>query len=223
MIETTLKALTERVGDLGKGVDQASAVARQADRQATIANEEVAHTRAEQEADRGVRLAVVAAALRDTVARGAPFSAELAAVKPLVRDASQLAPLEPFAATGVPNAAALARELAGTIPAMRARAAPPSRGDGIIDRLQASAERLVRIRPINAPGHDPEAVLTRIEARAAQNDINGVLGELAQLPADVRAPAAAWIKQAETRGAALAAADKLAREAFAALGKDVGR
>jgi hypothetical protein len=168
-----------------------------------------------------VRLAVVAAALRDTVARGAPFSAELAAVKPLTRDSAQLAPLEPFAATGVPGAAALARELTDLIPAMRALATPPSRGGGFLDRLQAGAEKLVRIRPINAPGNDPDAVLARIEARAAANDIDGALGALAELPADVRAPAAAWTRQAQARSAALAAADTVAREAFAALGKGV--
>ena len=40
-----------------------------------------------------------------------PFTAELAAVKPLTTDAVALAAIEPFAASGVPSAAALGREL----------------------------------------------------------------------------------------------------------------
>src|SRR5262249_17237014 len=61
-------------------------------------------------ADRAVRLAVVAGALRTAVERGTPFTAELAAAKALGADASALAPLEPFAAAGVPNAEVLARD-----------------------------------------------------------------------------------------------------------------
>ena len=62
-------------------------------------------------ADRAGRLAFVAVALRGAVERGEPFAQELAAAKPLVPDAAALGALEPFAATGVPRTAALAREL----------------------------------------------------------------------------------------------------------------
>jgi len=222
MAETAVKALAERVGDLGKGVDQAAATAQQADRQAAAATQEAAQTRVGQEAERAMRFAVVTAALRDVVARGAPFAAELAAVKPLVADAGALAPLEPFAATGVPDAAALARELASIMPAVRTRVAPPApaAGGGFVARLQASAERLVRIRPINAAaGSDPDTVLARLDADIARNDIAGAHADLAKLPPDARVPAEAWSKKAEMREQAVAASERLARDAFAALGQ----
>ena len=119
--------------------------------------------------DQPVRLAVASGALRAAVERGHPFAAELAAAKPLTQDASALAPLEPFAATGVPNDAALGRELSALVQPMLKAAAPQASEASIIDRLQANAEKLVRIRPIDAPaGDDPTAILARIEFKAAR-------------------------------------------------------
>jgi len=45
------------------------------------------------------------------------------------------------------------------------------------------------------------------------------LAELSKLPPDARAPAQAWIKKAEARTAAIAAAQSLAQTALAALAK----
>jgi len=169
--------------------------------------------------DRPVRLAVSAQALRLAVERGDAYASELAAVKTLASDGRALAPLEPFAATGVPSAAALARDLSVIVPAMQRLAAPPVEG-GFLDKLQANAGKLVRIRPIDdVPGDDPAAVLTRIEAKAGRSDIAGTLAELGKLPANVRAPAEDWIKRAEARNAAVAASRRFASDALASLGK----
>ena len=172
-------------------------------------------------ADRAGRLAFVAMALRSAVERGEPFAQELAAAKPLVPDASALAPLEPFAATGVPRAAALARELSQLTGPMLSAAGSAPRDGGILDRLQQNAERLVRIRPINeAPGDDAATVMARAEAKAAHGDIAGALAELAQLPArGARARARPGSNGAEAQVAALAAARKLADDAVGALGQ----
>ena len=64
------------------------------------------------------RLAVAAEALRAAVERGAPFQAELAAVKALGADAKATAQLEPFAAQGLTSAAELGRELTALMPAL---------------------------------------------------------------------------------------------------------
>ena len=58
--------------------------------------------------DRATRVTVAAEALRATVERGVPYQAELAAVKSLGVEETALAPLVPFAAEGLPSAAALA-------------------------------------------------------------------------------------------------------------------
>lgn len=168
--------------------------------------------------DRPVRLAVASGALRAAVERGQPFTGELAAAKSLTQDASPLAPLEPFAASGVPNDAALGRELAALVQPMLKAAAPQASEASILDRLQANAEKLVRIRPIDAPaGDDPTAILTRIEFKAARGDIAGVLADIAKLPADSRAKAQPWLAKVEARDKAVAAGRRFNADAIAAL------
>jgi hypothetical protein len=170
--------------------------------------------------DRASRLAVAAAALRGTVERGDPYATELAIVKPLASDAAVIAALEPFAASGVPSQAALGQELAAIIRPMLAAATEAPRVGGFLEKLQANAEKLVRIRPIEeARGDDRVAVLTRIEQRAAQGNIAGALSELAKLPAEVRAQASlqAWTAKAEARSKAVEASRRLAADAVAAL------
>ncbi len=170
-------------------------------------------------ADRAARLALAAAALQAVVERGEPFAAELAAAKPLAGDPGRLAPLEPFARTGVPSVAALSRELQGLIPSLLPTGAGKPQG-GFLDRLQTNAERLVRIRPVGeAAGNDPAAMVARIESRAAQGDLAGAIAELRKLPAELRAPAEDWIRKAEGRIAAVETSRRFAAEAMEALGR----
>jgi hypothetical protein len=183
----------------------------------TVADQ-IAKSAAVAGSDRAARLAVAAAALRAALERGDPFAAELAAVKPLTGDAGALSAIEPFAASGVPAAAALGRELLVLLPVMQRATGAAPRDGGFLDRLQANAGRLVRIRPIEEiPGEDPAAIFSRIEVKAAQADIAGTLAELAKLPPAARAPAAEWIAKAQARGKAIDTARRLAADAVAAL------
>ena len=171
-------------------------------------------------ADRAVRLALVAGSLRTAVERGTPYAAELGAAKALGADAAALAPLEPFAAAGVPSADALARDFDKVEPAMTAAATPASQDGSILGRLQANAERLVRVHPVgDTPGDDPAATLARAGAKAHRGDIAGALAEVERLPPASQAPAADWIKAAKARTAALAAARQLAENSLTALAK----
>jgi hypothetical protein len=176
--------------------------------------------------DRSLRLVVAAGALKASVERGDPFAAELASVKTIAADSKAfdskiLASLEPFATSGVPTAAVLARELSGLAPSLlQAAGAPPPRDGGFLEKLQAGAEKLVRIRPIDeVAGNDPAAIVARIEVKASQADISGALAELAKLPAAARAPAEAWIKKAEMRMAALDASRRISADALSGLSK----
>jgi hypothetical protein len=184
-------------------------------------DERVAQSMTGASADRAVRLAVVAGALRAAVERGTPFAADLAAAKALGADAAALAPLEAFAGAGVPSAEALARDFDKVEPAMSTAAIPASHeGGGVLGRLQANAERLVRVRPVgDTPGDDPAAALARAAAKAHRGDIAGALAEAERLPPSVQAPAADWIKAAKARTAALEAARQVAANALAALAK----
>ena len=170
--------------------------------------------------DRGARLALSAAALRDIVVSGAPFATELDEVKSLGAGEKSLAPLTPFAAAGIPQAPVLAQELRALIPAMQKAAGAQAPAGGFLERLQANAGKLVRIRPVDAPaGDDAAAVLTRIEIESTRADIPAALAGLERLDPAVRAPAQPWIAKAQARQAALAAARQLAADTSRALGK----
>jgi hypothetical protein len=163
--------------------------------------------------ENSLRLALSANALRAAVLSGAPFQDELKQTKSLGADDKMLAPLEPFAMSGVPSAATLAQELRALIPAMQTAVDARSSGGGFFERLQANARKLVRIQPINAPQNsDPSAVLVRLEAAAIRTDIASALADLAELPEAVREPARVWIGKAHARQAALAAAQSFAAE-----------
>jgi hypothetical protein len=170
-------------------------------------------------ADLAARLTLAAYALRDAVGRGAPFAAQLAALRALGADEKLLAALEPFAAAGVPSEAALSRELAALLPAlMDASGADAATSGNFIERLQANAGKLVRIRPAGAPaGDDASAAMARLELKSAAQDIAGAQAELAKLPAKARALTDAWSKKAEGRNAALSATDRLLAEAMRGL------
>jgi hypothetical protein len=202
-VDDALAQLAQRVGALESG--------------AKTVQSEVTRAAANSD-DRRARLAVAASALAAAVERGGPFAAELGAAKSLAPDPGKLAPLDAFAAAGLPTAASLARELSDLVPALlRAGGAGPNDG-GFLTRLRANAEKLVRIRPLEeAPGDDPAAVIARIEVKASRADIAGALAEFAQLPADARAPAQAWIGRAQARAAAIEASRRFAADALAAL------
>ncbi len=221
--DTTDAALTELRGSARTATADHSEIAKLIDRIAAleksgrVVNDELAK-RAASGSDRAVRLAVATAALRAALERGDPYAAELSGVRPLGADGAAIAAVEPFAASGVPAAAALSRELLVLLPVLQRAAGTATRDSGFMDRLQANAERLVRVRPIEeASGEDTATILSRIELRAAQSDIAGALTELNKLPAAARAPASDWIAKAQARGKAIEAGRRLATDAVSAL------
>ena len=170
--------------------------------------------------DVGARLAQTVTALRDAVVSGVPFVAELDAARSLGVDENTLKLLAPFAAHGMPTAAALGRELSALLPALSKAAGSQGSGGSFLERIEANASKLVRIRPVGAPaGNDASTVLARIEVEAAHADIDGALTDLAKLDAAIRAPAQSWIDKARARQAGLTAARQLVGDATRALGR----
>lgn len=170
--------------------------------------------------DKAARLALTAAALRDAVVRGAPFAAELGEARSLGADEKHLALLAPFAAGGVPAAAILAQELRTLIPALVNASGAQTPSSNFLDRLQANAGKLVRIRPVDAQaGDDTSTVLGRIEVDAAHADIDGALADLGKLDATTRAHARDWIAKAQSRQTAISAARQFAADTMHALAK----
>jgi hypothetical protein len=222
--ENAMKSLADHAAALSRRADAADAALREANSRieklsAALNEVQTAVRSAAVGSDRASRLALAASALRDAVDQGAPFAAELAVVKPLAPDAEAVAALAPFAESGVPSEAALGKELAAIVrPLLRAAPAAAS-GGSFIDRLQANAEKLVRIRPVDEEpkGDDNNAMLMRIEQRASQGNVAGALSEIARLPAAARAPMQSWIARAQARRKAVEASRRLAADAVAAL------
>ncbi|MGP9814132.1 COG4223 family protein [Rhodopseudomonas sp. NSM] len=170
-------------------------------------------------ADAPLRRLVTATMLDLTVRQGAPYAPILKAAQPLATEPAALQPLEPFAATGVPSAAALGRELVALLPKLLP-GSDPANTTNFIDRFQANAERLIRIQRSDAtPGVDRTAIVGRLTAAAQRGDLAEARRELKALaPAD-RAPVQSWIDRSEARDQALAASQSFATAALAALPK----
>jgi hypothetical protein len=222
--ESATKSLADNAAALSRRAETSDAALRETNSRiekltAALADVQTTARAAAAGSDRASRLAVAASALRNAVEHGDPFIAELAIVKPLAPDAGAIALLEPFAASGVPGNAALGQELATIVrPLLRASDQTPADA-GFLDRLQANAQKLVRVRPVDEEprGDDRSAILSRVEQRASQGNVAAAMTELNKLPADARAPMQTWIAKAEARNKAIDASRRLAADAVTAL------
>jgi hypothetical protein len=190
----------------------------QIERTARTQNSEIAPESAKPADDVPLRR-IVAAALLDVLVRiGDPYSVALTAARALADNADALKPLDTFAASGVPSAAVLSRELLMLVPKLSPPASDNPAG-GLVDRLQAGAAKLVRIERTDGVGTDRGAVVARVTAAALRNEYSEARRELKTLePAD-RAAAQAWLDKADARDAALAASRQFAADAMATLAK----
>ncbi len=173
--------------------------------------------------DKPLRRVVAATLLELSVRVGEPYAAALTAAKALAPDANILKPLEPFAATGLPNPNKLSRDLLAELlpkaaPAPEGGAA--TTGTGIVDRLKGGAARLIRLERTDATDTtDRTAAVLRAAAAAQRNDIAGARRELMSLSGAERAAVQPGIDRLDARDAALAASRQFAVDALTALSK----
>jgi hypothetical protein len=167
--------------------------------------------------------AIAFANLRNAVAAGRPYAAELAGLKSLIPDPGDLGALPLHAETGIPTVAALADTL--TKLAETSAAAPPAPAEtSILDSLMASAKSAISIRRIgaDATGGKPEAVLARADAALKQGDLATAIKEVESLPAQARDPFAGWLDDARARASANDSLSKLESTVLASLGGGAG-
>jgi hypothetical protein len=173
--------------------------------------------------DSNVRRLVVANTLDAAVRRGEPFTAALAAAKQVAASPATLAPLDAFAAKGIPSEAAYLRDIVPVLQriadanAAGVSGAPASGGSGVLDRLQSGLAKLVRVERDAGPvlKDHPSAPATSVR----RDDLAATRQDVAKLPQSADPQIQAWIKQVDAREAALAAARKFSAEALAALSK----
>ncbi len=165
-------------------------------------------------------LAVAAEAVSARLAAGAPYPAEQAALERLGADPAKLTALKSFAEKGAPNVAALAASFAKVAPDALKAAAPKESG-GVMDRLMSNMGKVVEITPLGeAPGDDPPALVSQIEAALDRGDIGGAMALWARLPEPARKASEDWAATAQTRLAADAAAQGVLNDAMAKLAAD---
>uniref|UniRef100_UPI003BABB22D COG4223 family protein n=1 Tax=Reyranella sp. TaxID=1929291 RepID=UPI003BABB22D len=137
---------------------------------------------------------------------GQPFGPALAAVKTRLDDPTLVAPLEPYAATGLPTR----RELIDAYPKAEAAVRETVRGEaqseGFVAGLLANAESLVKVRRTDAPEDGGvTATLDAIRADLARNDLAAASTAWTNLPEPAQAASKDW----HDRLAARVAADRL--------------
>lgn len=194
---------------------------------------ELAARKAQSADDINVRRLVVANTLESAVQRGAPYVEALAAAKQMTADAALLAPLDAFAAKGVPSDTAYLREIVQVLQqiaasnaakasdAAKVAADKASASEGVLERVQSSLSRLVRIERSDKPAAQSsgQTSTASIEALARRDDFAAVRRDLAKLPQADNPQVQAWIKAVNARDAALAAARQFSAQALAAVTK----
>lgn len=188
-IDQTLEATKGRVGAMESKVAEIEAGAADA-------------VKAQSEAV----FAVALADLKSAVDAGRPFGPELEVVK---RSAPEglpvLAPLDGFAATGVPSVTKLREELPKLTRAMIASVDETS-GASFLDRMWSHATQAVRIRPAGeTAGESIGARVSRVEGRMVGGDLAGALAAWKDLPEPARKASAGWGAALEARVAVDAA------------------
>jgi hypothetical protein len=181
---------------------------------------------------------ILAQSLLTALRQGDDFSAQLTGLQGFDGDSPRIVSLRQ--ALGAPSAAKLAADFAALAPKLAAAAAPQPQATtkapdaktqdaaaprnlaaSILTFLQVRAEKLVKIRPVDAPEGDGEtgARLKRIEADLRRGDVSAALEERSRLPEPAVVLSADWAKGAQARLDAELAAKAELSEALQALSK----
>jgi hypothetical protein len=163
---------------------------------------------------------VAAEALMAALDAGRPFAEELQAIRALGVNEEALAPLEPYAAEGLPGRRALNREFDQLMPRLIEADRPPAEEPGPLGRILESARHIVDVRPAGPhEGGDAFAVASRIDAALERGDLAAALEEWQRLPPESRAVSDDWADRLRARVAGEALAERLRRAALADLAR----
>jgi hypothetical protein len=157
-----------------------------------------------------IALSIAASALKSAVERGAPFQAEIETFAAIAPDAPELADLRTYAEKGVTTRADIATETDQAANAMIAAAAPPLESASFLDRLMASAESLVKVRPVGAvEGTGVPETVARMEVAINGGDLQKAISEYDTLPEAAKTAGAAFAEKIRARIAVEGLVDKM--------------
>ncbi|WP_378947010.1 COG4223 family protein [Mesorhizobium sp. ANAO-SY3R2] len=201
--EAEIAALKEQIASLDAAVKSAGEAASAEDGKLAVLEQSVSALTSKVEAQASqpkIALAIAASALKAAVDRGGAFAAELETFAAISPNAPELATLRAYAEKGVATRADIVAETDAAANAMIAAAKPVNPDAGIMERLVASAESLVKVRPIGAvegPGV-PETV-ARMEMAVKQGDFAKALAEYETLPDPVKVAGADFAGKLKAR------------------------
>ena len=162
--------------------------------------------------------AIAADALAAALESGRPFSSELTALNGLAVDPAATETLAKWAATGLPTTAKLSSGFEAAMASVDL-SAPIPETTGTLERLWSSARGLVEVRPAHpTEGSDPSAIVARIRAALAANDLKTALAERETLPVEIKTATAEWAGAAAARLQADDLVAKIRADALAKIG-----
>ncbi len=166
--------------------------------------------------DNAAAIAIIAEALDQKLASGAPIDEELGALERLGVEPARLAALK-VVVNGAPTGHALAASFDAVAPKVLAATTHADHG-GIVDRFLAHIRGLVQVHNLKeTAGDDPAALISQIEAACRRDDVSGALAAFGKLPEAARQPAVGWAAQAGARRAADAALRSIREQAIGRL------
>ncbi|MEW6122797.1 MAG: hypothetical protein AB1698_09310 [Pseudomonadota bacterium] len=218
-LKQALAALTASASQSATLAQQASGLAAQVNTLSKAVQDRAA---ASEGFDRALGTVVTVGALREAVAAGRPFAAELAAAKGLL--GAQAVALDPFAAAaakGYPTpaqAAARLREAARAPVEGAAPAAPTVTPSSFVDRILSSAENLVKVQPADsAPRASDQRALDAAATALVSGDTAQALAALDTVSPETKLKVKALASEIAARRDALQAAATLLQQALAAI------
>lgn len=162
-----------------------------------------------------VALAIAAAALKSAIERGGTFTGEVETFAAIAPNSPELPALREIAAKGVPSRAELAEGMEEAANAMIAAAETLPDDAGFWDKLWASAESMVKVRPIGAvEGETVPAKVARMEVAVKAGDFAKAAAEYDTLPEAAKAAGQAFADRIKAR---ISAEDLVAKALAGAL------
>ncbi|WP_127088096.1 COG4223 family protein [Aquabacter cavernae] len=218
-LKQALAALTTSASQSATLAQQAAGLAGQV---ATLSKAVQDRAAASEGFDRALGAVVTVGALREAVAAGRPFAAELTAARGIL--GAQAAAFEPFvaaAAKGYPTpiqAAARLRDIARTPVEGQATSAPLSSPGSFVDRILSSAESLVKVQPADrAFRASDQRALDAAADQLAGGDTAQALATIDTLSPEAKAKVKGIVAEISARRDALQAAATLLQQALAAI------
>lgn len=202
-VPVDLTELNGRIDTIEKAVNAAGAQTVDAEGRIAALEKSLGDIAAKVEAQADqprIALAIAASALKAAVDRGGPFVSEVETFAAVAPNSPELAELRALAKDGVQSRADLLAAAPDAAIAMISASRAVDENAGFFERLLASAESLIKVRPIGVvEGEGVDAVVARMEAALKAGDLAKALAEYDVLPEAPKAAGASFAEQVRLR------------------------